>query len=482
METIKNDDFDENEKNENQNLGNDDIDNRNGETSEIVENSIDEQIECTENENFVVGKDVNGNYEITSFNGLPPLLQSVCDSFNHSEKELMLFSTLTVFSGIFPNVSSIYLSKKIKSNLFLYIIGSAGSGKGNASWAHKLISKVDKTTSIDLNVLKQFNLSINLTDVYQLTQKLTIPANNSAAGFLELFNDNGGRGIIFETEGDTISNAFKMDSGDYSDILRKAFHHEPITQYRKGNNKKQIQIDFPELSVIITSTVGQFMKIIPNAENGLFSRFIINFTQNSDKFLNVFDKETNNREILFNDLSQKVFETYQKFNVADEIIFKLTLEQEVKFVEYFSYTKSTLTNLIHEDLASITNRTALMSYRIMMILSIFRNESNDVSAGIVCSNQDFNIALNLSKIILQNSAYTMTKILSGKELDSNKFYRKCYDALPNGVFKTQDAKSILLPLGMPERTTDEFLKKPFFEKVKHGFWKKNKPNDNLSQI
>src|SRR5690606_26699081 len=66
---------------------------------------------------------------------------------------------------------------------------------------------------------------------------LFIPANNSVTGVYQLISDNEGRGLIFETEGDTLAQAFKSDYGNYSDGFRKAFHHETISYYRRTDRE-----------------------------------------------------------------------------------------------------------------------------------------------------------------------------------------------------------------------------------------------------
>lgn len=57
---------------------------------------------------------------------------------------------------------------------------------------------------------------------------LLIPANSSATSVYQVLNDNGGIGLISETEGDTLANTFKSDYGNFSDGFHKAFHHEMI--------------------------------------------------------------------------------------------------------------------------------------------------------------------------------------------------------------------------------------------------------------
>src|SRR5690554_6717079 len=102
---------------------------------------------------------------------------------------------------------------------------------------------------------------------------LFIPANNSSTGAYQLLNDSDGKGLIFETEGDTLAKAFKSDYGDYSDGFRKAFHHETIAYYRR-TDRELVEIDHPKLSTLLSGTPMQISALIPSAENGLFSRFM----------------------------------------------------------------------------------------------------------------------------------------------------------------------------------------------------------------
>ena len=66
---------------------------------------------------------------------------------------------------------------------------------------------------------------------------LLIPANSSATSVYQVLNDNGGIGLMFETEGETLANTFKSDYGNFSDGFRKAFHHEMISCTRCKNRE-----------------------------------------------------------------------------------------------------------------------------------------------------------------------------------------------------------------------------------------------------
>ena len=77
------------------------------------------------------------------------------------------------------------------------------------------------------------------------------------------------QGIFCETEADTMGNVLKQDWGSYSDLLRKAFHHEPVSYSRK-TNKEWIELKMPRLSVALAGTPGQVEGLIKSAEDVLF--------------------------------------------------------------------------------------------------------------------------------------------------------------------------------------------------------------------
>ena len=122
---------------------------------------------------------------------------------------------------------------------------------------------------------------------------LFIPANNSSTGAYQLLGDSDGKGLIFETEGDTLAQAFKSDYGNYSDGFRKAFHHETISYYRR-TDREFVDIESPCLSAVLSGTPKQVSALIPNAENGLFSRFIFYFMNVKTNWKDVFADTTEN--------------------------------------------------------------------------------------------------------------------------------------------------------------------------------------------
>ena len=124
-----------------------------------------------------------------------------------------------------------------------------------------------------------------------LIQLLFIPANSSASGAFQLLNDNQGKELTFETEGDTLANTFKSDFGNYSDGFRKAFHHEKINYYRK-TDREYVDLESPCLSTVLSGTPKQVLNLIPSSEDGLFSRFMFYYMNMQPVWTNVFATNT----------------------------------------------------------------------------------------------------------------------------------------------------------------------------------------------
>ena len=116
---------------------------------------------------------------------------------------------------------------------------------------------------------------------------LIVPANSSASAFKRIAKENDGIVILFETEGDTLSQTLKSDFGNYSDVLRKAYHHEPLGANRT-KDREFYDVDNPRISVVLAGTPEQVCRLTPTAEDGLFSRFAFYFIPFKRGFRNVF--------------------------------------------------------------------------------------------------------------------------------------------------------------------------------------------------
>ena len=161
-----------------------------------------------------------------------------------------LLGAITAISACLSTVYGVYDGDKIYSNLYLFVTAAAASGTGKLKFCKRLVNKIHQDKREEA-ILLENDYAIELADFNKRKGKsndskkpkppaakmLFIPANNSSTGMFQLLGDNDGRGLIFETEADTLAKNFKTDYGDYSDGFRNAFHHESIKYYRRTDRE-----------------------------------------------------------------------------------------------------------------------------------------------------------------------------------------------------------------------------------------------------
>ena len=361
------------------------------------------------------------------FEALPDLLKEPTLKFiSQSEREVFLVSALGVVSGMLPNVIGRYDGRDVYSNLYVYLIGKYGTGKGTQVFA-RMIAQVTHKELRENSSQAESRYKADLLEYEELKKKklpaeqpiepkqlnLIVPANISTAGLLQLMADNDGRGIIIESETDTMTNANNNDFSDSSSIYRANFHHENISNYRK-TGKEYSEIEKPQLSVVLTSTHDQLIRFIPNYKNGLFSRFLFYDMKSSREFKDVFDERQNDFPEYFKDLGEKYQGIYTYLIALEEpIIFDYTPTQKTKLVSEFRLLKADIGEYVSEDLDGTVNRLGLICFRISMIFATLRAFSDgEVSAKIVCQDIDFNNAFRIVRILLKHAIeiyFTMPK-------------------------------------------------------------------------
>lgn len=347
------------------------------------------------------------------FDNLPDLLKNACAILTEqTEREVFLVGAIGVVSGLLPNVRGFYDGQHYACNLFCYVLGQYGTGKGGLKLAYqlgKLIHARRKEISAELQAkYKQDCIEAKENKepepAHPGSKLLYIPANNSKSGFVELLHENEGRGILFETEGDTLADALKTDYGGFSDVLRKAFHHERVSFYRRTGREHR-EIETPFLSVVLSSTVDQYQKLIPNIQNGLFSRFLHYHLAPSHDFKDVFDRDKRAYPKYFEQLGQTFFEIYSYLETLPEPIeFELREHQQARFLTVFDAWKKEIGENVSTDLEGTVNRLGLICFRLAMLFTALRNfGEGDYSPAMTCDDIDFENALQIVEVLKRHA-------------------------------------------------------------------------------
>lgn len=411
-------------------------------------------------------------FQESIYENLPEFLkQAVYYGSTNQEKDMLLLGALTCISSCLHKVYGIYDNDKVYSNLFLFVTAPASAGKGKLKWCKSIIYPVHMALREEAKILKSnyesdlavYNKNKNKDENLEKPQKppekmLFIPANNSTTGVFQLLADSKARGIIFETEGDTLSQAFKTDYGNYSDGFRKAFHHETISYYRR-TDREYVDMENPCLSTVLSGTPKQVLALTPNAENGLFSRFIFYYLNISPKWKNVFeDKSDNGVGEYYKQLGQQFFDIYAVLKSNDEIKIELTTEQQEQFHTYFSNIQNLYLSVQSEEYIATVRRMGLIAFRFMMIFTALRiTEDGDLSNPRVCLDEDFNNALAMVTVLIKHSS----KVFSSLPKDDNPVtYKNRKEQFLNKLpykFTTREYVIIGQDLNIPNKTAEAYI-------------------------
>lgn len=284
-----------------------------------------------------------------------------------------------------------------------------------------------------------------------------ISADISSARFLEQLHQNGGMAIIFATEIDTLVNSFSQEWGNFSSNLREGFQHESISYSRKTGDIN-IEIEKPKLSMVLTGTPQQFLKLIPSSENGLFSRLLIYGFKQDVGSISVRPKEVEGGfEEYFKEKGNEVLEM-ASFLEQHEADFVLSDSQWNAFDAFINGVIEDASATHGEEAHSSSLRLGIITFRIAMILSAVRKwENKDTGSTLSCTEEDFDSAIALSRVYIQH-ALTMLELLPKTTTHEHQTGMNAFYTQLPARFTRAEAIEIAKKGGIVAITADRALK------------------------
>lgn len=431
------------------------------------------------------------------FDTLPDILQKVAATQHLiRERDLVTIGSIAVLSACMLPVSTVYGGKRIWPNLFIFVPGPAGSGKGRLDLCLRLIEAIHRDFYEQWKAAK-LKYKSDLADYQRNKRKegymppdkppitlLRIPGNSSATSFSEALADNPSL-LLFETEGDTIVNTFKSDYGDYSTGFRQAYAHESFSYLRRGNDGEYRQIDNPRLSVVLSGTPEQMTSLIKSAENGLLSRFMFYCIEADNSWRDGFADNVEGRSLeeYFLELGDAFHSFYGELKQHEDIRCVFTEEQRATFFKEFSAAKGDYLAINGTQYSASIHRLAWVCLRIAMVLSTLRMmDSGEIHDTMICTDADFSTAMAMSKVINAHNDYVFN-VLSPDSTSalrvSNSFKASLraaiLDELPT-TFESSIFASIAKRFGVDARTVrrqiDRAILERKVEKLARGSYRK----------
>lgn len=414
---------------------------------------------------------------------IPESISRLADRPDHPRRtvDVILFSLMVLLSSCIPTWFGVYFGKRMRANLYGIIGAPPASGKGSMLMVQVIGDKIH-------TILQKENEKIEMEYSEKLAawekmpagpkpaepkRKLFfIPGNISAAGITMLLWESG-RGVIFEAEIDSIK--FNQQLGNFSDLLRKSFHHEPISSYRK-TGREYFSIPYSILTILLSGTPEQLTKLIRSAENGLFSRIAFYVFDEEPKFSDPFSEHHTETTQLFEQTAEKVCQNYFKLLEEPEKEFRLTEAQRVKFLAKFPEMLNDYYEEIGSEGVSVPVRMGLVFFRIAMTLTAIRNMGT-TSILIYCNDDDFEATDMIVDVLLNHSLAVYSSLPSNEDEGGIPVLKEqeLLSRLPH-EFESKRMTEYMLKGGYSKRSAFRALRqlaqKNLIEKIRLGWYRK----------
>ena len=420
--------------------------------------------------------------------------------------DAMILGALNVVSGLMggangtpqhrSGIYGVYDGRRVYAPLFNIIYSSAGNDKGSLIFARQLAYGVKNEMRGKYIAEKQeYDKAMAEWEAKGKKERGEapkepvyrdpfVPGNSSSSAVYRAMDANGGWGMMFETEADTVSAMIASDYGNYSDLMRKAHHHETLSMNRV-TEKVHIDIDEPRLSVMLTCTPGQMRGLFPTFENGLGSRFLFyNIPDDDVEFHNVFALRDTPLEDVYKKIGDKLLPLFHAMQnrVDHPIQFMMSTAQQKEFLQTYSEVLQDQFAMLGKGIRAFVFRIALECFRYAMILTtlrrldewsasfnssdpqdLFREEEN----ALACDDRDFHTAMAIIDCLINHTARVYAVMAT--EDENNPFAdkgiklkvdeQKFYELLPKGEFTTAEMLKIADGISIPNRTAYRILSK-----------------------
>lgn len=461
---------------------------------------------------------------------LPAFLAPIYEVHDNSvDRDKMLLGALNIISGLMGGANGtadchcgiygLYDARRVYAPLYNIVYGAAGSSKGEIAFCKRIAAPVKQEMRRQYEYEKQQYEQQMAQYEAQGKGKAKadrgeapkeppyrdpfVPGNSSSSAVYRAMDANGGWGMMFETEADTVSAMIASDYGNYSDLMRKAHHHEPISMNRV-TDRIHIDIDEPKLSVFLTCTPGQLSALFTASsfENGLGSRILFyEMPEEKATFHDVFARKDEPLEETYRRMGDAFLPLYHELRERKNspLQFVMSSAQQQQFLAAFGSMLHEQNGMLGSGITAFIYRLALEGFRYAMVLTALRRLSEWTAIpvtqkeggifrpderALVCDDRDFRSAMTIVGSLVNHT--TRVYAVLAKEND-NPFAKigvslsveeqRVYRSLPETEFRTSDFKAVTQPMGIHPRSAERMLSKfcnvyRIISPVRYGFYRK----------
>lgn len=314
-----------------------------------------------------------------------PLKTILAYAENPHRRDVMLLGAVTVLGASMGNtVHFLYGEKRKSPCLQTFVVAPPVSGKGVLTHVRQLVKPIHddirRQVAAQMNEYRRQKAAYDALGKERATAETPQPpanrmfflsGNNTNTGLLQNLMDSDATGLIFETEADTISTAIGTDYGHWSDTLRKAFDHDPLS-YNRRTDREYREVPQCFLSMLISGTPAQVKPLIPSAENGLFSRQLFYYMPAVRRWVSQFSPRDTSLDDIFARLGERWKQDCAWLKRQGTLNVRLSEEQQHEFDRAFTglFHRSHVTN--GDEMTGTVVRLAVNLFRILSVVAVLR--------------------------------------------------------------------------------------------------------------
>ena len=420
------------------------------------------------------------------YDKLPPLIRrGIIAARSGRQRDMLLMSILTNLSGCVPLVRTLYAHRLYSPHFFFAAVAPAGSGKGVVALSALLGSKIhremEENNRRERKEYEQKMLEWEAEQKRAFREKrkpdislkpeeprwhvLNVPPNTSKSQLMTDLYNSGEIGIICNTtEIDSFTAALGTDYGKHASELRMIYHHEAVGQNYKIDGHP-ILIQRPRMAICMAGTLQQLVNFVSSKEDGMYSRLALLTGKGESGWISAApdsDDEWIDGDELFENLADDVLQAYH-FLLNSPTSVHFTREQWKIHNKLFGHMMRNVSLEDGEGNEAIVGRHGLLTMRIAMVLTALRKwEAGWNMKDVTCSDEDFNITIELVKVLLEHSL-SLSTILPGTERKRSQmtcFHRvlECYKKLPES-FTYMEYLTATAAMDISRSTAKRWLKK-----------------------
>lgn len=428
----------------------------------FVPNFVPSQMDERSVENLdEVAADTDANYtpafSADILEAMPKVFKKLIDLYGYNEpyaSTMMALGQIATVSAVLPNVCANIDRKRYYPNLGLFVAGAPASGKGAIQNCRGLIEQIDEQIYeeyLDAKASGEQNAPM---------RSLIFPGNSTNAAFIDMLEQNGGKGLMFESETKVLTSMLRnSEYGLNRETLLQLLEHEMVSIARV-KDRTLIRIQEPQLSMVLTGVEGDVLDFLGKDGNGsgLVSRLLFFMLKPKERVYHPWvddDDDDMSLDELLQEETAKITELHAVLSSRETPLKVKFSKGEKDLMNDWVETmleNEILTYYLGEEFSSVILRMKTNICRVAMVIALMRYVDKDdiaclgVQSSVAVSQEDFELAMAIGEVLFKHAQYVFASNCNTADRNRIEKNKKERDELLGKTKKLTKAEKLIIKL------------------------------------